>query len=559
MIGNPQELFFALLESTKPSEVEKILQEIGDHSEAEVGKPFGPLRLCWRFYGDNESNISTINIATQPERSLIERITNAIDAVIEGEYHKRGGKAPQSPMEAVSLWFGRPTSTAETGLANWEDYGVKGHDKHVNVVLLGGDVDTNPTIDVIDDGIGIKEGSFHSTILSLQEGNKRKKKYLAGAFGQGGSSTLGFSEFTFIASRHLDQPKRISFTLIKKLILPEEYKDDAYVYLAIADGTETEVPYFDVAEDVQLYQQMPKGTFSLKNGTLVRSHGYSLEKYNKVLSPSANNLYHLLHAMMFDPLLPFRVIDLRNPEAIKNELVTGSRNRLMKLALKKEEGEDEEGRTVLKHHGPMEMINPVSNSEPSIGVEYWVVFNYKKQKGGLVLRSSSNELFVNKDRPILGTVNGQNQGEETAHFLRKLNLSLLSRHMVIHIDITNANKNLRNQLLSTTREGFRRDRAYDELLKIVEERIRDDEVLYDLENELVNSFFSESDETDEIVKNEIARLLRNSGYEVSAPGLVLTPGDEKGEDPTGVVKKRKHPKKTSRSSFNIAVPASNKI
>ncbi len=554
MINNPRDLFLALLNSTKPSGVKVILREIGDHSEAEVGETFGPLKLCWKFYGDNESNISTINIATQPERSLIERITNAIDAVIEGEFHKRGGKPPQSPMEAVSLWFGRPTSTAEGGLSNWEDYAIKGHDKHVNVVLLGGDDDIKPTIDVLDDGIGIKEGFFHLTILSLQEGNKRKKKYLAGAFGQGGSSTLGFSEFTFIASRHLDQPQRISFTLVKKLILSEDYKDDAYVYLAIADGAASEVPHFDITEDIELYNDLSNSNLHLKNGTLVRSYGYSLERYNKPLSPSANNLYHLLHTMMFDPLLPFRVIDLRNPQALKNELVTGSRNRLMKLALKKEEGEDEEGRTVLKHHGVMEMVNPISNNEPSIGVEYWVVFNYKKQKGELVLRPSSNELFVNKDRPILGTVNGQNQGEETAHFIRKLNLSLLSRHMVIHINVTNANKDLRNQLLSTTREGFRKDKAYYELLRIVEERIKDDDALYALENELVESIFSQTDETDETVKREIVKLLRNSGYEVSAQGYVLAPGDGDTEDPTGIIRRPRRPPKPLDPLLTLAYP-----
>jgi hypothetical protein len=51
------------------------------------------------------------------------------------------------------------------------------------------------------------------TILSLNESNKIQKHYLAGTYGQGGSSTLTFSKYVFIASR-AHGSNQIAFTLV---------------------------------------------------------------------------------------------------------------------------------------------------------------------------------------------------------------------------------------------------------------------------------------------------------------------------------------------------------
>jgi hypothetical protein len=41
---------------------------------------------------------------------------------------------------------------------------------------------------------------FYETILSLSEGNKWQKHYLAGIYGQGGSSTFAVCKYTLIAA-----------------------------------------------------------------------------------------------------------------------------------------------------------------------------------------------------------------------------------------------------------------------------------------------------------------------------------------------------------------------
>src|SRR5213075_1977281 len=104
----------------------------------------------------------------------------------------------------------------------------------------------------------------------------------------------------------------------------------------------------------------------------------------------------------------------------REELIIGSRNRLMKLSLQKSSTEtsEEEAGSEIKHYRPMEYVTPPGSTDPSIGIEYWVVFNFKKvKKEEVTLRSQSNELYVHRGHPILGVLNGQNQGELTAKLL----------------------------------------------------------------------------------------------------------------------------------------------
>jgi len=318
MITSIKELFEALINSSKPSDIKNALGAVGDSADISVNQEFGDLKFSWEFYAGNESNLSTINIGSKPARSIVERITNAIDAVLEKEQYLRQGDPPSSPMEAAKRWFGRPPTSYDTGIFTWKNYKTNSHDRHIHVVLLDGDKEENPTIDILDDGIGIHSKDFHKTILSLHQGNKIKKKYLAGAFGQGGASSLAYCDYTLIVSRHVDNPKIVSFTLIKLLNLPDDWKEDAYVYLTVKSDNEYIIPEITIEEDISLYKDFDTDKIkeiSIKNGTLVRSIGYSLEKYNKTLSPSPGNLYHLLHYLMVDPLLPFRLIDIRTEKA----------------------------------------------------------------------------------------------------------------------------------------------------------------------------------------------------------------------------------------------------
>ncbi len=534
-INTTQELFERLLKATMPDEVRLILTEIGDVSDIGLEKPFGKLNLCWQAYGNTTSNYSTIGLASKPGRSLTERITNAIDAVLE-EHSARIAQQESSPQEAVNKWFGRPYSTANSGLFDWK-YSQGNFDRKVGVIMSDSGQKEAPTVDVLDFGVGILPDSFPSTILSLQGGNKITRKYLVGAFGQGGASTLAFSDYVLVVSRHSQNPNTVAFTLIKEITLGENYKENCYAYLSLKNsyGVAT-VPSFELSSDIKLYdtEENLRGMNLLKSGTLVRHYAFRLTNIYKALSPTEGNLYHYLHYSLFDPLIPFQIIDLRGKDP-RYEIVTGSRNRLMKLASKGEAADSEldDSNTEYKLYKPFAFITPYGATTPCIKIEYWVVFNYERKKNKKTgaeykdLRTDSNALYVQRKHPAVLTLNGQNQGELTVSQVSKdLGLDLVSKHLVIHIDATEAPINVKRLLFTTNREMLRDGDVLESIKAELREILKEDTALAALEKLLEEKEISEvTDSTDDEVKKEIVKLLREAGFMPNAEGDTVRKGD----------------------------------
>lgn len=539
-IATIEELFKRLIESRTPTQVRGALAEIGDYVDVELNQPFGPLGLVWHEYGDRLSNYSSIGLGTKSGRSLTERLTNAMDAILETRVVP-GVPLPTSSRIAGKQWFGRPITGPEDGLYNW-DYEAD-YDRMVQVTLSESGSESAPTIDVIDLGIGIHPADFPKTILSLQEGNKLTRLYLIGAFGQGGAATLAFCDYVLVVSRHRDAPSKIGFTLIRVIRLGDLFKEDAYGYLAFPTaGGPYVVPTVESDGPLPLLSNVAglKSPMLLDHGTLVRHFAYKLPGISGALGPGEGNLYHYLHVSMFDPLLPFRVIDARDVTKPNDQLVTGARNRLMRLAKKKEEGK--EGRIELRHHRPMEYIIPHGATETSLGVEYWVVYAYRKPskgaEGDLQLRSSSNELYVQRNYPIIGTLNGQNQGELPAKLVRDAGLGMTARHIVVHIDASTASSRVRRELFSTNREGFREGDVLRDLIRVLQRMLEEDEELQKVEKELTDRLTKrETEETNKEVVDQITKLLLDAGMKVAKEGTVPPPGSGESQP----VAEKKHP------------------
>lgn len=221
----------------------------------------------WRPLG-RENNRGTIELSADPARSAVERITNGIDAVIEAEHQRHGGVPEcRSPREAAASWLGIP----DQGLSAMTPTERRSLAQRVTIALEPGDGRESRIVQVRDRGIGIAPQDMPSTILSLNESNKLQKHYLAGAYGQGGSTTFSFCRYTLIASRRKDFA--VGFTVVRFLDLPpEEYKIGHYVYLVFADGS--------LAQADLNIQEFPEGT-------LVRHFGYDLSGYPSPLVQTA--------------------------------------------------------------------------------------------------------------------------------------------------------------------------------------------------------------------------------------------------------------------------------
>ena len=517
-----EELFSRLLTARKKADIDIILKELGDRQDIGLNTEFGPLMCKWEPYGGRESNESTIGLASKAGRSLTERVTNGEDAMLEWAKSQRNGDIPLTPGRAAAEWFGRAVTGPGTGLYSTED---KEGDLSWSlcVVLSDSGLSGAPTVDVVDAGIGLAPDEMPTTILSLQQGNKVKKPYLIGAFGQGGSSTLGFSKYAVIISRSVASPDRVGFTIVRLVDPGADYDLDVYAYLTI----EGNIPHVirDKTDAIGLYGDAKlKRLPELRHGTLVRHIGFELSGLDKGLSAAPGNLYHYLHLSMFDPLIPFRAMDIRGTTA-KDERIGGSRNRLMKLVVKGEEDDGESGRISVIHHKEMEDIVPLGSTDSRIGVEYWVVEANRTTKGEVHLRSSSNELFVHRGYPVVATLNGQNQGELPGKFIKDLGFGMLSRHIVVHLDASRCDRRVRRELFTTTREGFKEGPQLDNVMTTLAGMLKDDGRLKEIEQELADRLINrENQTTNDKVKKQITRLLRDAGFSRTAEGESEDPG-----------------------------------
>jgi len=537
LISTVQELFNQLLKTTTPLEVRNILTNIGDVTDIGLDRTFGNLKLHWHPYGDTTSNYSTIGLASKAGRSITERITNSIDAILE-EHSLKVPTKPNSPQSAANEWFGRPYSNADDGLFKWR-YEEGGYNKKAGLILSDSGIEEAPTIDVLDFGIGISPDNFPKTILSLQKGNKITKKYLVGAFGQGGSSTLEFAEYVFVISRNVQNPNIVSFTLIKQITLGDEYKDNCHAYLAFTNeqGEQT-VPSFTMNESINLYNNDKIRLNEFKHGTLVRHYAFRLTGIFRAIGPREGNLYHYLHCSMFDPLIPFQIIDIRQKgERLNQQISTGSRNRLMKLQAKAE-SEIDGSNSECKLYRPFAYIRPFGATTECVKIEYWVVYNYEKKKNKKTgeeyydLRGESNSLYVQRRHLAVLTMNGQNQGELTVSQVSKdLGLDLVTKHLVIHIDATDAPSNVKRQLFTTNREMLREGDVLESIKQELRRILKEDTELLALEKQLEEKEISEvTESTDDDVKKQIVKLLREIGFTPSTEGDTTRQGDGDNSD-----------------------------
>jgi hypothetical protein len=434
--------------------------------------------LAWVPLGGRQNNRGNVEISTDPGRALVERITNGIDALLEAEHaHHNGLPQCRTPREAAAAWLNVPG----TGLSGMTPADRRRLAQSVTIRLLPGDTKSARILEVRDFGIGLSADLMPHTILSLNESNKMQKHYLAGAYGQGGSSTFASSSASLIASRRLpDDP--VAFTVVRfEDLPPDEYKTGHYVYLTMHG----DVLEADIAGD------------EFPNGTLVRHFGYDLSDYGSPLG--VNSVYGLLNKALFDPVMPVwfdnRLHDYRR-------VIKGSRNALNGAV---DEGDDSRGPR-LSHSMPI-LYLPLGESG-RIGIEYWVLEAPEKAN------KKPTAAFVNPAKPIVLTLNGQTH-EELGQILVRKNAELpyLTQRIICHIECNSLTTTALRGLFVSNREGARKghllERIKDELVSV----LKSDDELARLNVEAKQQSLKSRDETAVLeARKAVARLLRAQGF-----------------------------------------------
>jgi hypothetical protein len=461
----------ALRKAGTVNEVECALEEFG-----------GTHHIEWVPFG-RENNRGTIEVSADPTRSCIERITNGVDAVLEMEHERHNGLPDcRSPKEAAMAWLDVPGS----GLSGMTPAERRRLGQRITITLEPGEGKESRVLTVSDRGIGLTPESMPETILSLNQSNKISKHYLVGAYGQGGSSTFAFSRWSLLASRYSDGP--VGFTVVKFLDLPaEQFKTGHYVYFVMSDLF---IPFADL------------GVNEFPQGTEVRHFGYDLNNFGSPLGP--NSLYGSMNTNLFDPVMP---VWFDNRVHNYRRVIKGSRNALCGAV---DDGDERTG-PVLSHSIPAFSVS--LGDFGRIGIEYWVLQQPTRDN------KRPNAAFVNPAKPIVLTLNGQNQGEFSQLLIRKdAELPFLAQRLIAHVDCNSLSPTSKRHLFVSNREAQRDVKVREMIQQELVKAFRSDDILKRLNDEARQQGMRQQDEgAMQYMRSEVARLLRLQGVDLGSP------------------------------------------
>lgn len=449
--------------------------------------------IDWRPVDDNENNLATINLGSDPAAGVIERITNAIDAVIDAAWHENGCPADvKSPRAASAAWFNVPRGRLRE-IKDARDEVILDIVGKITVTFRDSERADRPTVDIRDLGTGISPDQFDETILSLHKSRKLKKLFLAGAFGQGGSTALAYSQYTLIVSRPskwISDIDETGFTIVR--FNPGDVNTDKHGVYEYLVGAQTSKPLVISHKDCDF-----------EAGTLVRHISMDLGKYNRGITIPTDSPWWLTHNYLFDPVLPFTIAEDRNGKKVART-VTGN-NRL------------------LTHTDTLEYQRTAELTfrEGTVEICWWVL------KSDSDTARDRIKQYVQKSRPIVVTLNGQKQGDFPNTIIKNdLKLPYLDSYIIVHVNCDRVDNETRRHLFPTTRESVRDSSVGHELRELIVDTLRGDENLVHLDRERKKQLLSNADTgaVDKVrkrlatrVKNHVRLAGTGSGPSIVSP------------------------------------------
>ena len=154
-----------VLQIYKPEDLNVFLKKYTGFDLEEQNLTKDKIQANWKFVGNNESNASQINILKCGEKGLVERVTNAIDAVIEKQKIICGISSPQTAEMVLKKVFPKFYEN-RVNIAQNTINASRCYEAEDQVVLAVNDCSRSnkPTFDIIDKGTGIEGIKFKDTI-----------------------------------------------------------------------------------------------------------------------------------------------------------------------------------------------------------------------------------------------------------------------------------------------------------------------------------------------------------------------------------------------------------
>lgn len=422
------DLFRQLYSAGCEADVHRV---IADHAEL-----FAESRN-WRPLGGIENNFGVVeNQQSSPIASLIEKLTNSIDAIlmrrcVEEGVDPRSEHAPRSMEEAVATFFPEHKLWAYAATAR------RTQAERIQILADGPKGDTSLVI--YDEGEGQHPEAFENTFLSLLKGNKNDIHFVQGKYNMGGSGAIAFcgkSRFQMIASRRFDGSGKLGFTLVRKHPLvgaeQQRFKNTWYEYLVIDDR----IPAVDIESlDLGLHHRR------FTTGTIIKLYSYQLPTG---ISDIARDLNQSINEYLFEPALPLYTIESeeRYPHAQRERHLYGLKRRL----------EQEDSVYVEDYFSEQAEYDGIGR----LKVTCYVFKARVDGKSAKETRQTISREFFKNNMSVLFSLNGQVHGHFTTEFItRTLKMNLLKNYLLIHVDCTGLNPEFRNELTMASRDRLK--------------------------------------------------------------------------------------------------------
>lgn len=472
--------------------------------------------ISWVPLGGIENNVHTVEVASDPALALVERPTNSIDALLDLKARIHGETAP-TPHDAARLWWGVPAG----GLSQMSDEVRRELADLIRVTMIESGVQDRPTVIIQDAGTGQHPDDFPNTHLSLLRSNKKSATHMMGVFNAGGAASYKFAKGAVIVSR-LDpslldgRGDEIGVSVVRYNDLdPDRFKSGVYEYMVAKDRSIVRV-------DLEELPDLPYGSY-------VKLIEYQLPRHARGAHEPKQSLWHLFHAALPDPALPFRIIETRADRfpgmkgKVERRVVTG----LLHLLNRKDTAEYSEDRTL--DLGP---------AEGRIILRYFVLND-----------GTDPDAYVTSEQALSITLNGQRQAtKDRAWLKRHVELFYIFKRLIVVVDATGLTSSAKRQVFASTREQGVDSPLMKRILDRVVQELVDDEDLAELdERARQRTLEAATKTTTEKVKKALAS-------QIAAHMKGVLPGTKGGRKPTRKRRKRRLPTGKTRSWDDSMMP-----
>jgi len=428
-----QDIATLLLNAQSEEEVEKILQN--DFFKKGTWKPLGATSGNYGIVENQQAN---------PVAALVEKITNAIDAILLKECKRRGidplgEDAPQSMHEAVTDFFGDD----EQRRKNRSTLG-----KMIQIKADGSD--SNPNLIIIDKGEGQRPEDFEETFLALLKSKSGKKniKFVQGRYYMGGSGILpycGQNGYELIISRSAVLGGAWGWAIVRKNREKEQYE---YFYSNIG------IPSFDCEKFLDK-----------TDGTIIKLFNYDLPRKSTITT----ELRDSLDLFIFETFLPYSLEETRPRLASSVTQLYADGNK----------GKLSNNLELLESRYKMPIV-----IEADFG-------KYGKRRIEIYIFKADSELsksqirvkrrFTSDEMAVFFTINGQTHSSFGRSFIKtKCKKPELEKDLLVHIDFSGISGADRVDIFPPSRDRMKNTSVTKVIAETLQECIKEDDTLKQL-------------------------------------------------------------------------------